>query len=568
MGWLGGAKNYYPARKNSTALKSFFLYWNTIRFLKPIQVFGRIWFALSKPNNIDREYIKPDHPKGRWYPTPQKKKIMSGSETFNFLNIKRNLKDITWQATEMSKLWRYNLHYFDFLNSDPQNHDNQKFHFLVSDWIAKNKPFCGDAWDPYPTSLRIVNWIKWTIQGNELNLDCQESLAIQANWLSKRLERHMKGNHLLANAKALIFAGLYFEGNTAKKWLHTGIEIIEEELHEQILEDGGHFERSTMYHAIVLEDILDLLNIFRLYQPSIPITDSLPTLLSAKAKIMIQWLGLMTHPDGGISYFNDAALGSCLNFNALYKYAEGVGVDASAGDERSCMELKDSGFCRIANKKFTAVLDVGPIGASYIPGHAHADTLSFEMSLLDQRIIVNGGTSTYQDDQQRHYERGTTSHSTVTLESMDSSEVWSAFRVARRAEIIEKKCDLQSMQKIVICSHDGYVSRLPGNPLHQRTWKFDENEFLVSDEIQSSKSTQGVARFIMHPDIEVNVLRNGNSWSLNKGSKCLLNVEVLVGSGKKGSATFAKAFGQVVPTTSIDVFLQEGRASTRFSFKD
>ncbi|MFB1490650.1 MULTISPECIES: heparinase II/III family protein [unclassified Thiocapsa] len=42
-----------------------------------------------------------------------------------------------------------------------------------------------------------------------------------------------------------------------------------------------------------------------------------------------------------------------------------------------------------------ALLDVAPIGPDYLPGHAHADTLSFELSLFGQRVIVNGGTSRY-----------------------------------------------------------------------------------------------------------------------------------------------------------------------------
>ena len=76
----------------------------------------------------------------------------------------------------------------------------------------------------------------------------------------------MKGNHLLANAKALIFSGLYFKGEEARKWLQLGVKIIDEELDEQILQDGGHFERSTMYHTVILEDFLDLINILSLYK--------------------------------------------------------------------------------------------------------------------------------------------------------------------------------------------------------------------------------------------------------------------------------------------------------------
>ncbi len=70
---------------------------------------------------------------------------------------------------------------------------------------------------------------------------------------------------MLANAKALVFAGLWFEGPEADRWLETGLSIYARELPEQILDDGAHFELSPMYHAIILEDLLDLINVGRTY---------------------------------------------------------------------------------------------------------------------------------------------------------------------------------------------------------------------------------------------------------------------------------------------------------------
>ena len=57
------------------------------------------------------------------------------------------------------------------------------------------------------------------------------------------------------------FGGACFNGSEANGWLHKGLDILAEQLAEQILSDGGHFERSPMYHAIILEDMLDVLNL-------------------------------------------------------------------------------------------------------------------------------------------------------------------------------------------------------------------------------------------------------------------------------------------------------------------
>ena len=104
-------------------------------------------------------------------------------------------------------------------------------------------------WDLYPTSLRIVNWIKWLLANNNNNNNnskIEESLLLQTRWLNKRIEYFLQGNHLIANAKALIFSGIYFDTKESKLWLKKGIKILECEINKQILDDGGHFELSNV----------------------------------------------------------------------------------------------------------------------------------------------------------------------------------------------------------------------------------------------------------------------------------------------------------------------------------
>ena len=93
-------------------------------------------------------------------------------------------------------------------------------------WVSENKVGKGVGWESYPTSLRIINWVKWNFSGNTLSDSCVDSLALQVRWLNKRIEWHILGNHLFSNAKALVFAGIYFRGKEAKKWYQIGIKII------------------------------------------------------------------------------------------------------------------------------------------------------------------------------------------------------------------------------------------------------------------------------------------------------------------------------------------------------
>ena len=204
----------------------------------------------------------------------------------------------------------YNLHYFDTLSGPADEDLKQSQRALVTRWITENPVGQGNGWEPYPVSLRIVNWIKWALRGIRFDDAWVHSLSVQVRWLEGRLEWHLLGNHLLANAKALVFAGLYFDGPEAERWLRNGLQIYERELPEQVLGDGGHFERSPMYHAIILEDLLDLYNIGTAYGLIARFGDlQLPGLIAR----MRNWLAAMTHPDGGPAFFNDAAFGISRN---------------------------------------------------------------------------------------------------------------------------------------------------------------------------------------------------------------------------------------------------------------
>jgi len=201
-------------------MPAFLTYWNTIRYLRPTQLYGRVLFRLAKPR-IDLRPAPPQRPiaGGNWTIPARRRRSLVGPTSFRFLNETRDLTDCGWDDISIPGLWRYNLHYFDDLNAEGAAQRAQWQLALLSRWVRENRPTEGVGWEPYPTSLRIVNWIKWTLSGNRLPPECVESLGLQARWLSRRLETHLLGNHLFTNAKALVFAGLFFEGADARAWL-------------------------------------------------------------------------------------------------------------------------------------------------------------------------------------------------------------------------------------------------------------------------------------------------------------------------------------------------------------
>ena len=489
----------------------------------------------------------------------QKKVSLLNEDTFHFLNKSMSLSKIGWNGHKniVSKLWRYNQHYFDDLNTNGSLQRKLWHNQLLKRWVNENKLGQGVGWEPYPTSLRIVNWIKWIFVGNTLSDSCIENLALQARWLNKRIEWHILGNHLFSNAKALVFSGLFFSSKESKNWLKKGLKIINNELEEQVLDDGGNFERSSMYHAIFLEDILDLINISKVYPE---IIQELQVQKWTKVSMsMFKWLDGMTHPDGELSFFNDAALKIAPNLDGLKKYANRLGVNYRSDKFNKVTHFPDSGYVRLASSNVMVLLDVAPIGPDYLPGHAHADTLSFELSLFGQRLIVNGGTSEYGINSVRQYERSTKAHSTVVVNDENSSEVWSGFRVARRGYPFDLKIkELENLVDIS-CAHDGY-KRFNGKPVHRRNWKFFETSLTIKDQIEGPFKN-AYAYFHFHPSINISK-KQRKVWNIEMSNGRQVKLHVRTGEALVEASYYAPEFGKRINTKCLKVVLDKKEGSS------
>jgi len=514
-------------------------YWNTIRYLRFIQIVGqlqhrlKIWstrICLSEIEDLSEV-------EGAWLHPASRHQSMLGSYEFVFLSETHKLVDKdSWNDPNLAKLWLYNLHYFDDLNAVGAEQRYIWHSNLIDRWIKENAIGSGNGWEPYPLSLRIVNWVKWSLADNELESSWLYSLTLQVRYLSRNLETHLLGNHLFANAKALIFAGLFFGGKESESWYQTGLKIVERELSEQVLNDGGNFELSTMYHMIFLEDLLDLVNIHRAYNRELSIE------VEGVISTMFDWLDAMCHPDGEISFFNDAAIGITPSVEELHNYRDRLLLSGlSTNDVHNLINLEESGYSRVVIGEAVALIDCASIGPDYIPGHAHADTLSFELSVFGQRVIVNSGTSIYGVGKERLRQRGTAAHSTVVIDGVDSSEVWGGFRVSRRARVFNSKHYDQKEKIELSACHDGYC-RLSGQPVHCRKWQFSKNSLLIEDQVTGDDMHEVDVVFPLHPKVEIADIDEGKVFLNVSGKQVEINFDG-VGSFYVNKSTYHPNFG-------------------------
>jgi uncharacterized heparinase superfamily protein len=443
------------------------------------------------------------------------------------------------------------MHYFDDLNADRADSRIPGQQHLIQRWIDENPPCEGVGWDPYPTSLRIVNWIKWCWRTNQDDTPMQVSLYIQCRCLFQRIEWHLEGNHLLSNAKALIFAGLFFQGAEAAKWKQAGMRIWKDQLDKQVLPDGAHCELSTMYQGIVTQDLLDVIYLLQEMHCKVPQS------WRPCAHRMLLWLHAMIHGDGEISFFNDAATGIALSFKELCDLASlaQVSIPDLQRNER-IWRGEASGYARLTNGGALLIADCANVGADFLPAHAHADTLSFEFSIGMKRIFVNSGTSEYGTSTERDRQRGTGAHNTVIVDEQNSSETWSGFRVARRA-CTRPMILHDSKHGIELeCEHDGYL-RLGGGNIHRRKWILETGSLTIKDWV-SGKFECAKSRIHLHPEIKVISASKGNV--ILRAGMLMINILARQGASLRlVDSSYHPAFGTSIANLCLEMDLVQGK---------
>lgn len=407
---------------------------------------------------------------------------------FRFIGLEHQFgSKIDWNGANHGKLWNYNLHYFEWLwGLKPEQAKT-----VVMDWMGKHVyDTAAEGWEPYPLSLRIQNWIGYwsTIGSKTLNQDSGfktrllESLDLQCDWLTQRLEKHLLGNHYLENGVALWMAGRFFSHSRAARWLSFGQAILEEQLEEQILADGMHFERSPMYHNRLIY-LLEWLNVVPVDNDALHFSKYLQRARSAGSRLQ--------HPDGQIALFNDSALG----------------IYPEPGYSNQAMEtfaLRDAGYfgSRTEHGDYI-VCDAGRIGPDYLPGHAHCDIGSFELSLRGERWITDSGIFHYVSSDFRELSRSTAAHNVFGPEGVEQAEIWSSFRVGNRPDVQLHRWEPAPDGGFVLnLSHDGFTRALRQSISATRTIQFSpEGSLSVSDTFHSENVMSWVGRLHFSPGV-------------------------------------------------------------------
>ena len=477
------------------------LIWRTVTHLTARQLFFQV---LARLRARPRLSLPRTAPRACFLTAPDADKPISWQNgTFQFLNksYSPDGEPINWdyrydESMDYGKLWTYNLNYFDFLNQ-PSMSPSAGLH-LIHDFIQKTDSL-RDGLETYPTSLRIINWIEFLSRHRIQQATINRHLFAQVSLVRHRLEYHIGGNHLLENGYALLIGSLYFQH---RHWFRLAERLVRSELNRQVLVDGGHDERSPMYHQLLLDRLLTV--VLALLHDTWHKDSTLVHDLSNKADQMLNWLTAISFCNGDIPQVNDSARGIAPTTVQLRLKAErvlGNHLKSTSIPQTRVMAipLSDSGYRMFRTARYELFADVGPICPDHQPGHAHADTLSFVLHVDNLPLLVDKGVSTYQIGLRRDLERSTAAHNTVSIDGENSSEVWAGFRVGHRA----RATVLMDTPTRLTAQHDGYRKL---GVIHERTWSVEPNRLLLTDcliGIRNRKNPSGTARFHIQPGVRV-----------------------------------------------------------------
>jgi uncharacterized heparinase superfamily protein len=482
-----------------------------------------------------------------------------------------------WNPVGVERAWLEALHGFSWLRDlRAAGGDNarRKARALVGDWIEANRAWAPVAWHPVVTGCRLAQWFsQYEFFAASADVEFRQHLlasaARQARHLAAVLPAGLSGAGLITAAKGLCLAGLCLPDGGP--WLSRGLALLAEALEDQILTDGGQRERCPALLLSVLRDCIDL------RAALLAAGREVPADLGLRIEGMAAMLRLLQHGDGGLALFNGANEGEDLQIGlVLQRAASGKGPLQSA---------PAAGFQRLQAGRSLVLLDSGRPPPPGYDAQAHAGTLSLEMSVGRERLIVNcgaqagpvggGGTGAGATGDWAAAQRSTAAHSTVTVADTNSSEVFAGGGFGARRANVTCRRDEDEGSIWLEASHDGYQP-IFGITHHRRLYLSANGDDLRGEDRLSREGAQkGAAsqdfavRFHLHPEVQAMAAQDGRSvvlrlpkgggWRL-RSAGAVLALEPSVYLGQPGKVRRSQ---QIVLSGS----LSDGEATVKWALQ-
>lgn len=473
---------------------------------------------------------------------------------------------LVWELNRFHQVWWLGKAYWVTHNEEYAG----KFRSLVEEWLDENPVGQGPNWfGAMEVAIRACNWItgyyffcESKSISDEFWIRFLKSLRAHGLFIEHHLEYSKRnGNHLLSDVVGLLTLGVFFRSAPfGRRWIGWSVDALEEEMENQVYADGVDYEKSIGYHRFVLELMYTAAILCQ--KNKIPLPESFMNRLER----MFEFTLAYTRPDGSAPLVGDADDGRLFRFSARedfndHRHALAVGAilfhrsdfRAAAGSflqdvlwlfgaegfEKHQMlkgeqapvisqAFPEGGFYVLRTEDTHVFVDAGDIGMHGRGGHGHNDTLSFELWVHGQPLVVDSGTYCYSSDVHARKEfRGTNAHNNVVIDAQEIAEFDSLWRLKEdrtHPRVLEWTSTPQ--QDVLEVEHFGY-QRLRSPVVHRRRFEFRKEIFSLSiiDQILGS-GTHSVESYLhFAPDVQIEQHHRSLRIPLSSGAY-LITVDV------------------------------------------
>jgi len=371
---------------------------------------------------------------------------------------------------------------------------------LVLDWITTQGRWKKPSWRPDVLARRVANWLgqaEFLCAGadDEFVSLFRDSIGRQARHLIRVSRSTDAGFDRMTCLRGLIYASLALPGHNRRlpRWMRQ----LDQEIDQQILIDGGHIERSPAVQLAVLRQLIDIRDALREAKAEVP-----PTLQTAIDRVA-PMLRFFRHGDGGLALFNDSDEEEGWSIDVVLTRAEARGKPLEAAPH--------TGFQRLTANRTLILIDTGRAPPPHFDRHAHAGTLSFEMSIGKERLVVNCGAYADDNAEWRAAQRSTAAHSTVTVEDLNSAVLLSSGHLGLRPENVTVERREADGNSWIESSHDGYVRTLGVTHTRRLYLAANGGDMRGEDTLEGKGNHKYAVRFHLHPAVNASLVQQGST---------------------------------------------------------
>jgi uncharacterized heparinase superfamily protein len=407
---------------------------------------------------------------------------------------------------------------------------------LVSDWLDGGAETIASR--PDVAGARLAAWLGHydffaASADDEFRQRLLRRLVVDTRMLAAALPAEEMDGRALTALKGLLAAAVTMPEHAphlARGLKFLSQELARQEIGRQILPDGGHVERSPSAHLQALKDLVETRALLHLAG------EAAPGALGAAIERASLALRTLRHGDGSLALFNTTRDEPAALVELVLQQSGRYGRGGPAA-------LPDTGFHRLQAGGTMLIVDAGAPAPPGTDRLAHAGTLSFELSIGRNRLIVNCGAAPVAAGAWTDAARSTAAHSTLVIADTNSSELKPVGLGRRPEKVVAQRQEANGAHWLEV-SHDGW--KKPFGALHRRRLYLAESgeDIRGEDAVEAASGQPYTVRFHLHPSVAASVQQDGEGvllrlpgagggWRLRaEGAKITLEESVYLGGAE------------------------------------